>query len=113
MYEINGITMLNELIYLNKDKLILFYFGASWCGPCKTLKKKINEAEYNKELKEMEIFYIDNDELDNSELFEIYNVKDLPTLFFVRLNNKLEIEILNKIIGYDWNGIKFNYGQLK
>ena len=24
--------------FQNKDKIILLYFGAKWCGPCKNLK---------------------------------------------------------------------------
>jgi thiol-disulfide isomerase/thioredoxin len=81
MNEISGINMLNELIYLNKDKLILLYFGAIWCGPCKKLKDKIYEAKSDNEFPNMEIFYLDNDNEDNNEIFEMYNVKNYQHYF--------------------------------
>jgi thiol:disulfide interchange protein len=113
MNEISGIKQLNETIYLNKDKVIMLYFGALWCGPCKKLKNKLSDPEEVSEMKDLFTCYLDVDNEDNKEIFEMYDVENLPTLFFINLNDKNEIEILNKIIGYDWSGIRFTYDKVK
>jgi thiol-disulfide isomerase/thioredoxin len=110
MNEIIGIDQLNENIYLNKEKIIMLYFGAEWCGPCKQLKKKLLNQN---EMKDLYICYIDVDEDENKEIVEIYEVNNLPTMFFINLNEDNEIEVLNKIIGYDWIGINFAYNKIK
>lgn len=109
MFEISGIDELNKSIYYNKDKLIMLYFGASWCGPCKKLKAKLNDINELKEISNLHVCYLDVDNTNNKNLIEMYNVSSLPTLHFIRLNSNNEIEILNTIIGYDWTGIKFCY----
>jgi thiol:disulfide interchange protein len=113
MNEIIGISQLNEIIYLNKNKIIMLYFGALWCGPCKNLKSKLSDEHELIEMKDLFTCYLDIDNQDNQEIFDIYDVKNLPTLFFINLNEKNEIEILNKIIGYDWMGIRFTYDKIK
>ena len=113
MNEITGINELNEIIYLNKNKIIMLYFGALWCGPCKKLKSKLSDLEELRDMKDLFTCYLDVDNEDNKEIFEIYDVENLPTLFFINLNDKNEIEILNKIIGYDWCGIRFTYDKIK
>ena len=64
-------------------------------------------------MKDLFTCYLDVDNEDNKEIFEIYDVENLPTLFFINLNDNNEIEILNKIIGYDWSGIRFTYDKIK
>ncbi len=113
MNQVIGLQNLNELIFKNKTKLILLYFGASWCKPCKELKKKIEEAKLANDFPNMEILHLDNDEDENDEIFKMYNVKNLPTIFFVKLNTQFEVETLHSIIGYDWMGIKFSYEKYK
>ena len=113
MENIIGIEKLNEVIYLNKNKLVLLYFGASWCGPCKKLKNKLNDQSEMKDMPKMSVLFIDIDEEENKQLTEIYDVSNIPTLYFITLNDNNEVEVLHKIIGYDWMGIKFTYGQLK
>ena len=111
MFEISGIEELNESIYLNKNKLIMLYFGASWCGPCKKLKAKLYDPIVLEEISNMHICYLDIDNDSNNELVEIYNVESLPTIHFIKLNDDNEVEILNTVIGYDWDSIKSAYNQ--
>ena len=112
MHEIVGIEHINNVIYDNKDNLILLYFGAIWCGPCKKLKNKMEDESELIEIKNLVICYIDIDNNANDELIKIYEVKNIPTLFFIKINENNEVHILHKIIGYDWIGIKFTYNQL-
>ncbi len=113
MFEISGIDELNKSIYLNKEKLIMLYFGASWCGPCKKLKAKLHNPSEIKEISNLHVCYLDIDDDNNKDLIDMYSVESLPTLYFIKLNNDNEVEILDKIIGYDWVGIKFAYDKLK
>ena len=113
MNEIVGIDQLNLYIYLNKKKIIMLYFGAIWCNPCKKLKNKLNDPQELIEMQDLCTCYLDIDNENNKEIVEIYDVVILPTLFFINLNNDNEIEILHKIVGYDWVGIKFTYDKIK
>jgi len=42
MIDIVGKEQLEEFIWenINANKVVVIYFGAEWCGPCKQLKKK-------------------------------------------------------------------------
>jgi thioredoxin 1 len=109
MFEISGIEELNKSIYFNKNKLIMLYFGSSWCGPCKKLKSRLHDPKEMEEISNMHICYLDIEDENNSELIDMYNVESLPTIYFIKLNEENEVEILKKIIGYDWVGIKIAY----
>ena len=113
MNEIIGIEELNQAIYLNKTKIIMLYFGAIWCGPCKKLKNKLSNPQELIEMEDLFTCYLDIDNENNNQIVEMYDVECLPTLFFIHLNNNNEIEILHKIIGYDWSGIKLAYDNIK
>ena len=113
MIEICGIIKLNQEIFLNKENLIILYFGASWCGPCNKLKLKLQDPIEIKSLQNLSIIYIDVDKEENTEIIEIYDVTNLPTLFFIKLNNQNEVKILHTILGYDWQGILFTYDKFK
>jgi|SRR5210317_2184779 thioredoxin 1 len=58
-------------------------FSASWCGPCKTLTKTI---ENNKDSFNNPIYKIDID--DNSQLATALGIKSVPTI--IRFENKEE-----------------------
>jgi thiol-disulfide isomerase/thioredoxin len=111
MFEILGIEELNKSIYLNKDKLIMLYFGALWCGPCKKLKATLSNPTEIEKISNMYICYLDIDNDNNKELVEIYNVESLPTIHFIKLNDDNEVEILDTVIGYDWDSIKSAYNE--
>jgi thiol-disulfide isomerase/thioredoxin len=112
MLDINDIKELNEFIYSNKNNIIMLYFGAIWCGPCKKLKDKLTDERELKELPDLAICYIDIDIEENKEIVDIYEVTNLPTIFFINLNENNEVEIIDNIIGYDWIGIKFAYDKI-
>ena len=113
MYDILNIKELDEFIYHNKNKVIMLYFGAIWCGPCKKLKDKLTDSSELINMPDLTICYIDIEIAENKEIVDIYNVTNLPTIFFINLNENNEVEIINKIIGYDWVGIQFAYNRIK
>jgi len=76
MLEIN-----NNDISVLKDKkcLILFYFTASWCGPCQKIKPLIQKMSEGLDNNKVEIYMIDIDE--NDELALELKVKSVPTFY--------------------------------
>ena len=59
----------------NSDKNLVFYFGATWCGPCKKAKTIVA-----KELKDYvgEYIYMDYDE--SSDVASYMRIQSIPTL---------------------------------
>ena len=67
---------------MSTNKYIFLFFTATWCGPCKSIKPKIEEIA-NKLLNDNIIFY----KIDiggNEELAEKMNVKSVPTFILVK-----------------------------
>jgi thioredoxin-like negative regulator of GroEL len=104
MENISGQTELEDFIWNNKDdKVVVIYFGATWCGPCEKLKTKLISNDAKQIMPDLAIGHIELD--SNSELAELYNVQSIPTQIFIKLNDNNIVEF-QRIIGYDW--IKFN-----
>ena len=106
MHNINNIEELDNFIIDNKSNVILLYFGATWCGPCKKLKEKLCEKECLEKMSLMKVCYIDTDE--NEELSTMYKIKSLPTQIFIKLDND-KVKIVSKIEGYDYTKLLLDY----
>lgn len=70
-----------------QDKNVnLVYFGAEWCGPCRTFKAnvlpKLKEKFSVGRDKTHDIIILDYDE--DRDLAEIYNVKSVPSFFIIK-----------------------------
>lgn len=102
MIEALGYDEVDKIIWENKDKIIILYFGASWCGPCQMLKEKIDDEK--DKLANTIVIHIDCDEQENEDLVNDWEVKALPTQIFVHLEDTKVIKD-DKIEGFDW--IKF------
>ena len=75
---------------LDSKNLILFYFTASWCGPCKQISPVIEEL--SEKLKEKVIFYkIQIDDETNEEICEKCQIKSVPTFILFKERNSLGI----------------------
>ena len=106
MYTVTNNDDLNKAIFENKDKIILLYFGASWCGPCQKLKENFHDDELMKNYDRLAIIYIDVDNDSFSNICDSYDVEALPTQWFT-LFEDFSMKRLDQIVGYDWE--KFNY----
>ena len=111
MITINGYSELNKNLWENRDsdKIMMLYFGTSWCGPCKKLKEKIMNE--NEEIKNLLCLYIDCDEPDNEEICEDWKIEALPTQIFVHLNNN-DVVKDEKIEAYDWIKLVMTYNKI-
>lgn len=97
---------LDNFINNNNDKVILLYFGASWCGPCKQLKLKLSEENTIQEMPLLKVFYID---IDNNEIISsTYKIKVLPTQIFVKLSNNT-VKVVARVEGYDYIKLLLEY----
>ena len=92
---------------LDNQNLILFYFTASWCGPCKQVSPVIEEL--SEKLKEKVIFYkIQIDDDSNEEICEKCQIKSVPTFILFKNRNSLGIvngTDINKILTLIKNNI--------
>lgn len=110
MKEISGVEQLDEFILENIDNgaVICIYFGATWCGPCKQLKKKLVEPETTKIMPKLVVGYLDIEDESNNTLVNRYKVESLPTQVFVKLDKKKVIPV-SRIEGYDFTKLKVEY----
>jgi len=94
-------TDLDTIVLENKDKLLLLYFGASWCGPCKFLKKNLTDDKLMSNYNKMVSVYIDVDNDNFSDLCKTYNIASLPTQIITILKNDQLLNI-HKLEGFNW-----------
>jgi thiol-disulfide isomerase/thioredoxin len=78
---------------VEQSKLMIYHFGASWCGPCQQLKSQTwanTRVKQFMESKGIEIHYFDYDTQAHKRFFNFYKVTSFPTVIFVErddLNN--------------------------
>ena len=62
--------------------MIILFFSADWCNPCKQLYKIV--AEVKEEYPEIEIIHCDIE--SDTDLVETYRIRSVPTLIFLKDN---------------------------
>ena len=82
-----SITQDNIRDTINQEEYLLFYFTASWCGPCQRIKPMITELQQGLKSDKIKFYMIDIDE--NDELCEKCNVTSVPT--FILFKDKKEV----------------------
>ena len=110
MIDIIGIDNLDNFIIesTSQNKVIMLYFGASWCGPCKQLKKRLAEKESQIMMPDLVVAHLDVDEELNAKLVKRYKVSSLPTQILIKLNEDIIVEV-SRIEGYDFTKLKLDY----
>ena len=66
----------------DKECFLLFYFTASWCGPCKKIKPLIEKLSEGLDESKVEIYKVDIDK--NDELSSELKVKSVPTFYLFK-----------------------------
>ena len=77
---------------LDDSKMVLFYFTASWCGPCQRISPKVGELS-NKISERVNTYKISIDDEENSEICEKCQIKSVPT--FILFKNRSSLGIIN------------------
>lgn len=106
MHEVESIDELDEFISYNDGYVIMLYFGASWCGPCKLLKEKLSTQDSFERMPLLKVVYIDIDKSDG--IASLYKIITLPTQIFVKLYD-LKVKIASRIEGYDYTKLLLDY----
>jgi thioredoxin 1 len=73
------------------DKLILIYFSADWCGPCKSLGPVFSKV--SEKFEDVKFIKINVDK--SKEISEEFQVKGIPAMFLIRDKN-----IVSRNTGY-------------
>lgn len=101
MKKVHNKKELDNFILQNRNKIILIYFGAVWCGPCKKLKEKLNDPNEMKRFDNLVSVYIDIDIEELEEITNYYKVQSIPAVFFTLLiDNK--VTTISNMVGYNW-----------
>ena len=80
----------------------VYYFTASWCGPCKSIYPEIESL--NNKYESVNFYKIDVDDEENEDLCSKYNVTSIPTFLFFKEGIKVgsvkgaDIKEVEKII---------------
>tara|TARA_B110001450_G_C17345227_1_gene369159 strand:+ start:24 stop:338 length:315 start_codon:yes stop_codon:yes gene_type:complete len=77
----------DDLSDLNENCYKLFYFTATWCGPCKRIKPLIEKLSEGLDGSTIIFYQVDIDL--NDKLSEKYKIKSVPS--FLLLNDKNEL----------------------
>lgn len=76
----------------------LIQWSASWCGPCRMIKPKIEELSKHIDEKKVKFIYLDTEEFD--EQSEKANIRSLPTFQLFKKN-----ELCDTVVGADFTGV--------
>lgn len=63
----------------DKECYLLFYFTASWCGPCQKIKPLIQKISEGSDSSKLEVYMIDIDE--NEDLANEFKIRSVPTFY--------------------------------
>tara|TARA_Y100001958_G_C20813712_1_gene271634 strand:- start:33 stop:461 length:429 start_codon:yes stop_codon:yes gene_type:complete len=63
---------------LDNNKFILFYFGASWCGPCQQVLPKLEELSNKYDPNMIEFYKVDIDIEENKNICDKCQIKVVP-----------------------------------
>jgi thioredoxin 1 len=80
MEHIIGATHWNDI--LSKSGKSLICFTAKWCGPCKTLKPKLESLTYLERYSEVGFYTIDIDQ--SEELCTLLDITSIPTIIILK-----------------------------
>ena len=80
----------------NKDKLIVAYFTATWCGPCKKISPVVENIGTNNDF----IVVIKVDVDDGEDISNQYKIDCMPTFKFFK---NCDITEINSFSGADEN----------
>lgn len=70
------------------DNLVVVDFFATWCGPCKIIKPKVDELSAELKQDKVVIVKVDVDEVE--ELTNDYGISSMPTFILLKKGEKVD-----------------------
>jgi thioredoxin 1 len=74
-----SITENDISICKDKECYLLFYFTATWCGPCQKVKPLLEKISEGADPTKLEVYMIDIDENDN--LASEFKIRSVPSFY--------------------------------
>ncbi|XP_078704028.1 thioredoxin-like isoform X2 [Branchiostoma floridae x Branchiostoma belcheri] len=68
VHEIQDVAEFETVVIENQSLLLLVYFTATWCGPCKMLGPEYERASTLPEYKDVKFVMVDVDEAEVDEM---------------------------------------------
>ena len=65
-----------------KGCYLLFYFTASWCGPCQKIKPLLEKISEGSDSSKLEIYMIDIDE--NDKIASEFKIRSVPSFYLYK-----------------------------
>ena len=78
-----NITSENISQVINQDEYLLFYFTATWCGPCQKIKPMILKLKEGLHTDKIKFYMIDIDE--NDEIAKEFQIRSVPTFYLYKM----------------------------
>lgn len=77
---------------MQTQTVVMLYFTATWCGPCKKIKPFVQQLQAEHAPK-LAVYAIDIDHVDagDNKLVDHFQIKSVPTFIFVRQNQVVGI----------------------
>lgn len=99
MKKISGVEELDSFILdaIDNNMVVMLYFGATWCGPCKSLKGLLEDE--NNGMPRLAVAYLDADDDMNDTLMKQYDVEAFPTQVFVKVVENM-VKVVGRIEGF-------------
>jgi thioredoxin 1 len=66
----------------DKECYLLFYFTATWCGPCQKIKPLLEKISEGVDPNKLEVYMIDIDENDN--LASEFKIRSVPSFYLYK-----------------------------
>ena len=66
----------------------IYYFTASWCGPCKAISPDIQRL--NEKYESVNFYKLDVDDENNNDLCEKYKITSIPCFLFFKDKKYIE-----------------------
>ena len=66
----------------DKDCYLLFYFTATWCGPCQKIKPLLEKISNGSDHSKLEIYMIDIDE--NDKIASEFKIRSVPSFYLYK-----------------------------
>ncbi len=84
---------------LRADEYQLLHFGATWCGPCRTMDEHLKHKDVVVAIKAGKIRRLDIDVDVSPQDANAYKVDSIPAFILVRVNSRNEARVLKRKIG--------------